>query len=216
MKKKTLVIVAGGDLSLTLLPDIKRGNYIIGADYGAYWLLTHGVIPNEAIGDFDSVSKEEMQLINECVSLVNIYPKEKDFTDLELALERAIQLTPNEIVIYGATGGRFDHTMGASLLLERFSDSCVFIRCIDERTEVALITGMLTIYKNKKYQYYSLFSLTEKSVVSLRGFYYTLDKGILKRGSTTGMSNELVEKKGQITVHEGTLLFIKSTNKKSI
>lgn len=216
MKHKTITIIGGSFIHTSLLSDIKKASYIIACDRGAYWSLIHGIVPNEAVGDFDSVSKEEMQLINECVSLVNTYPKEKDFTDLELALERAIQLTPNEIVIYGATGGRFDHTMGASLLLERFSDSCLFIRCVDEKTEVALITDMLTIYKNKKYQYYSLFSLTKKSVVSLKGFYYTLDKGILKRGSTTGMSNELVEKKGQITVHEGTLLFIKSTNKKSI
>lgn len=212
MKKKTIIIVAGGDLFLKLLPEIKKGDYIIGADYGAYWLLFHGVTPDEAIGDFDSVSKEELQLIEECIPMVSKYPKEKDYTDLELALERAIQMKPKEIVIFGATGGRLDHTLGACLLLEKFSDSGIFIRCVDVSSEITLVTNTLTINKDKKHQYCSLFSLTEKSIVSLYGFYYSLDKGILKRGSTTGVSNELVKKKGQIAVHRGTLLCIKSSD----
>lgn len=208
MKKKTIVIVAGGDLSLKLLPDIRKGDYIIGADYGAFWLLSYEVTPDEAIGDFDSVSKEEMQLITECVPLVSMYPKEKDYTDLELALERAIQMKPKEIVIYGATGGRLDHTLAGILLLEAYKNENITI--IDENNELSIIYREKKVKKITKFSYCSFISISQQSMLTLKGFKYPLTRGFLNREKALGVSNEIINSIGSITVHKGTVLCIQS------
>ncbi len=213
MKYKTIVIVAGGDLSLTLIPNIKKGHYIIGADYGAYWLLAHGVTPNEAVGDFDSVSKEQMQLITECVPLVRIYPKEKDYTDLELALQMAVKLKPQEINMYGVTGGRIDHTLAAIYLLEQYHNLSTKIVCIDEQNEIQLVTKALFVSKGKQYKYYSLLPITNTVQLSLKGFSYPLHNAVIHRGKTIGISNELQLSKGVITVYKGKLLCVMSRDK---
>lgn len=210
MKYKTIAIIGGYSVSEDFVSEIKKASYIIACDRGAYWLLNHTIIPNEAVGDFDSVSKEQMQLITECVPLVRIYPKEKDYTDLELALECATQLKPKEIVIYGAIGGRLDHTLGAFYLLEQYKNVTIKITCIDEQNQIELVKKQSIISKNKTFKYYSLIPLTDNVEVSLKGFKYALHKAILKRGKTIGISNELISSKGIIIVYTGYLLLISS------
>ena len=74
---KTISIVGGGNLSKKLLPDIATNDYIIGVDRGACWLILNGVIPDIAIGDFDSVTVRQMQIIKKQSKRLDIYPKRK-------------------------------------------------------------------------------------------------------------------------------------------
>jgi len=91
----------------------------IGADRGALYLLERGIIPNEAVGDFDSVSQDEYTTIIEAVEKVGQYRSEKDETDTELAVERALSYRPEQVILTGVTGGRLDHTEAALHLLYR-------------------------------------------------------------------------------------------------
>jgi thiamine pyrophosphokinase len=211
MKKNTIAIVAGGSLSETLLPEIKKASYCIGVDRGAWWLLSHDILPNEAIGDFDSVTQEERGIIDDRIAIVSSYPKEKDATDLELGMEKAIALQPTRITIYGSIGSRMDHTLAGVWLLDTYSQKYEGdMRVVDENNELRIVRNSCTVEAHPTYYYYSLFSLTPSSVVSLEGFAYPLDHGILAWGSSLGVSNELKQNKGQITVHEGRVLLIRS------
>lgn len=207
---KLISIVAGGTLSEKFLSDIKKADYIIGVDRGAWWLLQNKITPQEAIGDFDSVTQEELAVLEESIPLVSKYPKEKDFTDLELALEKAVNLKSQQIIIYGGIGSRFDQTLASILVLERFS-SQADIHIMDENNEIQFVDRQIDVIKDARFFYYSLISVTDKAVVTLKGFAYPLHEGIISRASTLGVSNELKEKKGSITVHEGKILLIKSS-----
>ncbi|MBI4058148.1 thiamine diphosphokinase, partial [Candidatus Gottesmanbacteria bacterium] len=55
-KAERIVIFGNGRLLVYYVRQIRKSDYIIGVDRAAYWLITHGVVPNVAIGDFDSVS----------------------------------------------------------------------------------------------------------------------------------------------------------------
>ena len=92
----------------------------IGADRGALHLLQMGIIPHEAVGDFDSVSENEYKTIIEAVRIVDRFRAEKNETDTELAVERAMTYHPEKIILTGVTGGRLDHAESALHLLYRF------------------------------------------------------------------------------------------------
>lgn len=82
----------------------------VGADRGSLHLLANGIVPEIAIGDFDSISKKEQMLLKNSVPIFEKFPPEKDDTDSELCLLAAKErFNAQEYYVYGATGGRIDH-----------------------------------------------------------------------------------------------------------
>ncbi len=204
---KTVAVIGGGRLSKQFLSEIIKCDYVIGVDRGAYWLITNGVTPNIAIGDFDSVSSKEFEEIKKRTKMTKKYPSEKDATDLELAVDYAILLKPQYITIYGSIGTRLDHTIGNIQLLERLHDVGV-IR--DRKNEVRIISGHTTVRKDVCYQYVSLLSVTETVEVTLSGFFYDVTRAIIRRGQTLGISNEIRGDEATIEIHQGKALVIRS------
>lgn len=207
---KTITIIGGGVLSKQFLPEIIKSNYIIGVDRGAYWLITNGVIPDIAIGDFDSVSPTELQAIRQKAKHVEKHPEEKDFTDTELAVEHALAHRPKEIIIYGALGKRLDHALGNVYLLEKISGQGVVGIIYDRHTEMRLVSHRLTLHKDPRYHYVSLLPITETINVSLTGFRYNVSRAHIRRGRTFGVSNEVQADEAVIEVHRGKALVIRS------
>ena len=81
-------------------------------------MIESGIMPQFAVGDFDSITKEEKDYLAEKLA-INPYHSEKDDTDLALGIDQAIHSGYSEICVYGATGGRLDHFMGALQILEK-------------------------------------------------------------------------------------------------
>lgn len=206
---KRITIVGSGTLSEQFLKDIKKSGIVIGVDRGAAWLLDHGITPQVAIGDFDSVTKKELVHIKKSIKTVEFYPADKDFTDMELAVQYALKQKPSEVVIYGGSGTRTDHTLGTFHLLEYFLNAGIAARLIDEHNEVRLLAGRKTIQKGS-FRYVSILPFSESATVSLIGFLYEVSRLPLTRGMTRGISNEFRGKKGMIEVHEGVVWVIQS------
>ena len=84
----------------------------IGVDGGSLFLIEQGICPDLAVGDFDSVSEEELALIcSQSKEVLRAQP-EKDDTDLELAVKAVFARYPQaQLTIFGAFGGRLDHTL---------------------------------------------------------------------------------------------------------
>lgn len=65
-----------------------------------------------AVGDFDSVTEEERQVIQKRAQHFVQARPEKDDTDLELALLTIFeQNSQAQVTIFGALGGRIDHML---------------------------------------------------------------------------------------------------------
>src|SRR5699024_2648819 len=75
--------------------------------------------PTEAVGDFDSVTEEQFEKINSNVEIIHRANEDKDETDTELAVQRALSYEPDYIILTGVTGGRLDHLQSALHLLYR-------------------------------------------------------------------------------------------------
>lgn len=200
-----IAIVAGGKLLKQFLTEIQQADFVIGVDRGALWLLQQKITPDVAIGDFDSVTKKEIQFIKQKVKKVIEFSQKKDATDLELAVDYAIKKKPKHVTIFGGIGTRLDHTVAAVHLLEKLITSG---KIIDSRNEIQLVRKTLHIFPS--HRYVSILPHTKKIIASLSGFSYPLKRKTLIRGTSRGISNEVIGKKAFIEVHEGIALVIKS------
>lgn len=211
-------IVSGGPKEL--LPDLTAyfgENCIwVGVDKGVHTLLSHGINPELAFGDFDSVSNEQFLLIKEKVKHIYTFPKEKDETDTEYALSWAVKQKPEKIRIFGATGGRLDHFLANTHLLFRFvqkEESCP-IEIIDQKNFLFIArpgTHHLERLKDKKYISFLPIS-NEVKGLTLRGFKYPLTNKNIPLGSTLCISNELIHNCGTFSFSDGILMVIRSSD----
>ena len=81
-------------------------------DRGSLHLIEQGIVPDLAVGDFDSVSSQEFELVQRKAKEVLRAQPEKDDTDLELAVAATFERYPDaNVTIFAAFGGRMDHTL---------------------------------------------------------------------------------------------------------
>ncbi|WP_108669740.1 thiamine diphosphokinase [Peribacillus acanthi] len=210
-------IVAAGPIELIpSLDDFSELNpFWIGVDKGLNVLKQKGIHANAAFGDFDSITEAERKEIDEDQPNITLYPSEKDETDLQLALEWAINQKPNKIYILGATGGRLDHFMGAVQLLIRddvlsITDTEIFL--VDKNNHItAKLAGQYTLSEDSTLRYISFFPITDEvQGLTLKGFKYPLLDMHISRGSTLCISNELISSHGHFSFESGILLVVRS------
>ncbi|TGB04886.1 thiamine diphosphokinase [Halobacillus salinus] len=184
----------------------------IGADQGAEVLLEHGITPDVAIGDFDSVTKDSKRKIREHAKVFDEYPNEKDETDLELAIRGALKQNPSHILLFGVTGGRMDHTLANVQILYPLLKEGIKATVIDKQNRVSLVeAGKHTLKTNRAYPYVSFLPVTfDVTGITLEGFYYPLNEADLPYGSTLCISNQLIEDLGTFSFRSGILLVIRS------
>ncbi len=184
----------------------------IGVDRGALFLIEEGITPQFAVGDFDSITSEEKAFVEKKID-INPFNSEKDDTDLALGIDQAVTNGYKEICVYGATGGRLDHFMGALQILEKpeYTEQNIVIKLIDINNEIQFLkTGAYTIQKNNDYRYISFIPVTYPTIISLNDFKYNLEKERLKLGSTLTISNELNQTEGNVNITEGNVLMVRS------
>lgn len=217
-----VVIIGGGSLDTeTAIRVIKKSKaYIIAADMGLdYCRLLH-IKPDLAVGDFDSVSSGTKDLLTDFerhgIRIIKLNPV-KDDTDLEAALDLAMNMGKGGIDILGATGTRIDHILGNLSLLKRARVKDKEATIYDSKNRIRLISGggSLTIKKNEQYgKYVSLFPLFgECHGVSATGVYYPLDKADIGGGDgyyTLTISNEITDEEAHFSLDEGDMLIIES------
>jgi thiamine pyrophosphokinase len=206
-----IVICTGGHLGAWALEHIKAGDLLIGADSGARFLISHGLRPDIAIGDFDSVSAEELAGIRNCSGqTIACDPIDKDYTDTEMAVRHSLDLRPSELVLLGALGTRFDHSLANVHLLALAAEHNVRATIIDEYNKITLATEHVIIHK-QGYPNVSLLPLSlQVTGITLTGFQYPLTDAALTIGQSLGISNVLTDPTGTIQLREGLLLIIQS------
>jgi thiamine pyrophosphokinase len=210
MNTNRVIIVTNGILDRDIIKNIKSDDFIIGVDHAAYWLITQNIIPNLAIGDFDSTNKKELLNIKKLCPNTKVFSSKKDFTDTELAVLEAIKLKPKNLIIYGATGNRIDHTLANIFLLEKLQKHSIPSYIKDSHNEIYLINRSLILKKEKSFPFISILPLTNSVVISLSGFAYNLDHKTIVHDQSIGISNQIIKNSATITVHSGKAIIIKS------
>jgi thiamine pyrophosphokinase len=211
-------ILGGGPVDV--LPDLNSYNEAdsiwVGVDRGVYTLINKGIQPNLAFGDFDSVSSGELVEIENVVKHLEKFKPEKDETDMELALNWALEQMPVQIRIFGASGGRLDHFFANVQLLIKpvLAGTETEIFLIDRNNVIFVkAAGKYEIKKLPKKKYISFIPVTLNiKGLTLEGFKYPLKDCHISIGSTLCISNELIRDYGNFSFLEGILIVVRSSD----
>lgn len=206
---KALIISGGKAPSLELVrEEISKCDLLICADKGAECLIKYGIYPDILLGDFDSINEDTLNdFKNKKVDIVK-FCSEKDFTDTEAAVEKAIENGASKIVMLGCTGSRLDHVLGNIGMLLKCLNLGVKATIKDENNEIFLINKPTKI-KGKKGNIFSLLSYSsDVENLTIIGGKYPLNNYHLEVGNAIGVSNEFVEEEVTLNFTKGTLLVI--------
>lgn len=199
----TCYIIAAGECEKIEL-EKDESDFVICADAGYLKALENNITPDLVVGDFDSLGKIP-QLEN-----VEVHPAVKDETDTFFAFCRGLERGYKSFVVFGALGGRLDHTVANIQLLKYLCEKGAQCVLLSEReTVTAVRNGSLTFLPGDTGTV-SVFSLSESSLgVSERGFKYLLNNVELTSSFPLGVSNELTGEGAEISVKDGVLLVIR-------
>ena len=177
--------------------ELAKDKLVVAADAGADRLLKYNIIPDQIIGDLDSISDKATTKLEEWI----VSNKNIQKTDLEKATDYAFEKGASEIQIIGWSGGRIDHTLAALGLA--FNPR---ISLIDEHFTVEAVTDSKTI-EGEEYTLFSLMAMPEARV-SVTGARWNLQHEKLNMGGR-GVHNEIGSSgKVKIECHSGNLLLI--------
>jgi thiamine pyrophosphokinase len=208
-----VVIISGGtapsqDLIKTELGD---SSVLICADSGGNCLYEYNIVPNFLMGDFDSISKEALNFFSKHEKCnIDTYPSDKDFTDTELVLGKAIELGASEIVFLGCTGTRIDHFMGNLGLLLKCLNLRIKAVIKDDNNIIEIIDKSTTIRKEKGTTFSLQAYCSMVHDLSIEGAKYELNHYDLILGDPRTISNEFLDKDVYIKFKSGRLLIFYS------
>ena len=191
---------------------IRTDDFILCADGGTRHALTLGLLPRIIIGDLDSVMPEQIQqMIDDGVEIFQ-FPRDKNETDLELALEYAIEHGYREIVIVAALGDRLDQTLGNIALLTDPRYSIFDIR-LDDGIEQAFFCRDESEIEGTPGDILSLVPWGgEVTGVRTQGLKWPLADETLSPHKTRGISNEMLDDVAKVKIKSGLLLVVHRRN----
>lgn len=160
----------------------------------------------------DTLDKEILDYYKSINTKIEGFKAEKDETDTELGIDCAIEAGADEIHLYGATGTRLDHVLGNIQSLRIASNKNIKAYIIDTHNKIHYVNQRETIKKNEQYgKYISFVPMTAKvKGVTLRGFKYPLENGVLVNDKSLAISNQIESEEAVVSYEEGVLLMIES------
>ena len=213
---KRCLILTRGKLSLHFARSfLEKSKYekVIAVDGGLEAAKELGIIPDVIVGDFDTVRSEILSYYRKMEHIIwEVHQPEKDDTDTELAIKRALAMNCSYITLLGATGGRLDHMIGNIHLLFPCLQKGTYAEIVDPQNRLYLIDGEHISRKDAVWgKYISFLPLTQEvKGITLKGFKYPLTDRDIFIGTSLCISNELVEEEGRITLSDGVLITVES------
>ncbi len=202
----TCVIFGAGEY-YAQQPFIPRDSFVVAADGGLDHARELGMDVDFVVGDFDSITGARPSGDDRTIVL----PPEKDDPDLLSALKIGWAHGARTFHIYGALGGRIDHTISniqlMALLAERGASGYLHG---DGEIVTAICDGEISFQRNdvKPGRMVSVFSHSDSSTgVNEIGLKYEIHDARMSSIRVNGLSNEFSDgNPASISVRHGTLI----------
>lgn len=183
--------------------ELPKGREIIGVEKGAAFLASKKISQVYAIGDFDSITKTELNKIK-AATKTEVLPTDKDLTDAEAAVIKAIELGYKDIWLY-AEGPRADHFANNLALVKKYG-----ITFLNENNRIVYIDKEALIKKDH-YSYIS-FIADHKVRFTATGLKYPIEDVKMNSLDTYATSNEISKAFVNIQIKKGGLFVIQSND----
>jgi thiamine pyrophosphokinase len=208
---KVVIIAGGTPPSFNILRDeMLEGSVLICADSGADCLVEYNMTCDYLVGDFDSIRPKALEYLYNSKCIIEKHPVEKDDTDTQLALLKAVQLRAKTIAFLGCSGSRLDHTFGNLGLLMQCTNLGIHAYIRDEKNTIWIADKSIEV-SGTPHEYFSLLAYgTDVENLTVQGAKYNLSSYNLKLGSNLGISNKFIKNKISISFDKGILMITKS------
>ncbi len=211
------ILICAGDLEISQIP-VREKDLVIAVDGGYEYCRLLEIEPDVIIGDFDSLGERCTRQMEEAwgpVSgtgrpvpgkVIRLNPM-KDDTDTLAALRYGLEQGYREFHLYGALGGRLEHTIAnlQCLLFLKHERASGYLW--DGSTMTTLIQNESLSFREEMEGMLSVFAVGERAVgVTEKGLKYLLEDAVLTNDFPVGISNEFIGEKAELSVQDGTLL----------
>lgn len=212
MADKKCIIIGAGDLTVGSVA-VGEEDLVIAVDGGINYCGVLEIEPDIILGDFDSVNEAQREAIltmkEQVPDRVVVLKPEKDDTDMLAALKLGLEKGYDYFLLYGATGGRLEHTLANIQCLLFLKNHGAVGYLMDG-------SGMIFVMRNEEVKlranlegYFSLFSLgKEAKGVTIKGLKYELEDYTMTNAFPIGVSNEFIGKEATVSVRDGELVGI--------
>jgi thiamine pyrophosphokinase len=210
----TAVVVLGGTPPTRAIKQyIPAHQLVIAADSGLHGAIDLGLRVNVVIGDMDSVDKAVLAAVEANGTTVTQLPRDKDSTDAELALLKAVEMGATKIVLITKGGGRLDHELGVFAVLQNPGLRKCTIEAMWDNSILHLIHGpsSVTITGKQGSNVGLIAAGGSASGITTTGLKWALSNESLAPHSSRGVSNQLVEETAVISLQEGSLFVVQSS-----
>lgn len=203
-----VIIFANGEL-----PDLEKArlllhsdDYIICADGGTRHTLALGLKPNLVLGDMDSIERYQLEGLQSAGVALELFPGDKNETDLELAIHHAVELDPEQLLVIGGLGGRLDQMFGNIALLSSNQLTTLDARLDDGVEEIFFCRGQAQVH-GRSGDIVSLIPWGDPVFgIQTQNLKWALQNETLYPDKTRGLSNEMINDVASIKIDSGLLL----------
>lgn len=184
-----------------------------GVDYGAVELIKHQIDPFLSIGDFDSSSQLEREMVGNHSKHFLFRPLKDDITDTELALRYLFEnYAIDYLRIYGATGARLDQLMANLFfaLKPQYYEFIERIMIVDRWNEIRFFRpGNHCLQRNSRMKYLAFIPLEAVDGLVLPNEKYQLRRTNFKFPFALS-SNEFVGNQANFSFETGVVMTVQS------
>ena len=204
----TLIFIGGDPPHPNVRQHLPTDAYIIAADSGYAHAIAMGFVPNELVGDMDSITAIDLTDAHDSNVLITEYPTDKDLTDTEIAIASALARQSTHITVVSGGGDRFDHVLGMVHSLAS---------CAGAVSATLLIGTARVSYVSYTREFHlatqpgnivSLIPLGGGTTVTTTGLQWELDHDTLQSFASRGVSNIATAESVSISVTDGLLAVI--------
>lgn len=204
----TLIFIGGDPPHPNVRRHLSTDAFAIAADSGYAHAIAMGFMPNELVGDMDSITAVDLSDARDSNILISQFPTDKDLTDTEIAIASAIARHSTHITVVSGGGDRFDHVLAMVHSLSSCAlnvDTTLLIGTA--RVSYATYTKEFRI-NTQPGDIISLIPIGGAAAVTTTGLQWELDNDTLQSFASRGVSNTATGESVSISVTDGVLAVI--------
>ena len=200
---KRAALITGGNKDT--FKDIEKCDFIIACDKGYEYCLEADIKPDLLIGDFDSYFGE----IGKDIKVIRL-PVVKDDTDTMHAYRKIVEMGFEEVYLYCALGGRFDHAYANIQCAIFGAENNIDTVFINNKDHIRVTNRNRMVLDKREGYRFSLFAADQVDDLSILNAKYEVHNITLTNDFPLGQSNEWLDDEAVIEKGKGVLIIVES------